>query len=201
MSLHEKCCCALFFILLPTNIGMCILIILLQFSFIRFEDLPGFTFPDDTAEPTSSAISVPSATSSDVVAKKTPDAVSDPNKPCPTANFAQTNIGGIQAYGLVGTKIEKGYIFSWRNDGNRKSVLTDFNGKKIAAGYVKMSEPHWENPNIWKPQNKGFTYEISNFEPCAPVNCVVDQVATKARCTESCGTISSVATIDASNGG
>lgn len=172
MSLQEKCCCALFFILLPTNIGMCILIILLQFSFIRFEDIPGLNFPDDPAHapaaPTSSAISVPSATSSVTSAKKTSDAVFVPKtltNRCPKADFAQTNMGGIQAHGLVGIKIPKGYIFSWKNDGKRKNVLTDFKGNKIDAGWIRKSDPNWENPGFWKSAG-GFTYEISNFKPC-----------------------------------
>merc|ERR1719350_2619528 len=48
MDLLNRCCCILFFILFPTNIGMCILIALLQFSVITFDDIPGFGLPDPT---------------------------------------------------------------------------------------------------------------------------------------------------------
>merc|ERR1719384_1929750 len=61
MDLLNRCCCILFFILFPTNVGMCILIALLQFSVITFDDIPGFGLPDPTPAAATTTAMTPKA--------------------------------------------------------------------------------------------------------------------------------------------
>jgi hypothetical protein len=83
---------------------------------------------------------------------------------CPTADFSQSNMAGIQSAAVVGTRVANSYIFSWINSGYRKMVLTNNMGVEQQVGYVSSASATWTDPTTWNDWVGG--YSISNVQLC-----------------------------------
>ncbi len=91
--------------------------------------------------------------------------LTDPVSIGATADFSQSNVGGVQSQGVSGELLNNGnFIFMWRDDGYFKMVLTSNSGNKIKDGYVYAPGRTWKDPNTWETARlRPNTYSITNF--------------------------------------
>ena len=83
-----------------------------------------------------------------------------------TADFSQSNIGGVQAQGINGHPLENGnFIFIWRDGATWKMLLTKNDGTTIKDGYVVDPGTNWNKPNSWSVTRLRPTYySLNNFK-------------------------------------
>jgi hypothetical protein len=91
----------------------------------------------------------------------------------PNAVITRSNAAGVQVFSAVGATAALGdgfeghWIFSWVEKGKRRLVLTDWDGAKVAEGYVPSSSRDWEDPSTWIVEEERATpntsYSVDNF--------------------------------------
>jgi hypothetical protein len=94
----------------------------------------------------------------------------------PVADFTTSNMKGPQAVDVVGVpargKAFSGqWIFSCKDDGKRKLVLTDSHGQRVKEGYVPSTSTDWDDPLTWTMvHEKDTSFSIENFHYATQVN-------------------------------